>query len=406
MTYRFPWDKPLASPINREAHRTVLAIVAGRQRDASRGKQFRQNALRISGLAALAVALASGCSQVLDLDQFNGAILDDPDSSQADARTGDDATQSDAGFADAPSGEGDDSAQGPDSYPTDAPFADASDAGRDSGDAMTLDGGAVDSPSPPDATDGATALEGSAPDASDAGDSGEAGGDWCAAKSTAATVLCRDFDDGKSYSYLFPLTDVNLLPGATEPSIISTLYDSPPNSLLFIVPSIRACSGDGGTGCSEQISLSASVFARTLVEVEFAIQFGNYDRNNVHDLSLARIQYNNGQWAANWALQLDSTSVFETIVPTDGGAPTAIQHLSTLQAASLAAMTGWMDVVFTVDVANQNVSLTLGGLSAINSAITAPPIQDNSVVTVGVDDVIGPTTPLSIFLDNVLVSTN
>jgi hypothetical protein len=69
-------------------------------------------------------------------------------------------------------------------------------------------------------------------------------------------------------------------------------------------------------------------------------------------------------------------------------------------------MTGWMDVVFTVDVANQNVSLTLGGLSAINSAITAPPIQDNSVVTVGVDDVIGPTTPLSIFLDNVLVSTN
>jgi hypothetical protein len=353
---------------------------------------------------AIAFALVTGCSQILNLDQFNGASLDQADSTAADALNdgapGDDATEPDASPTDVLSAEASDGTVKPDSSPIDA-LAEAADgsgqpdslaeAGDGAASTADADGGSVESSIPPDAADG--------------GDAGEAGVEWCVAmaNSGANYALCRDFDDGKSYAYLFT-PNINLVPAGTAPTISNTVSDSPPNSVLFILPILAACRADGGTACSEQIQLNANVLpdvAHPLVRIAFAVNLVNYDANNVHDLSLAAISYNEGAYAVSWDLQGTGSTVFETTLLPDGGVGSTIQ-----QAAALPPLSQWVNVVLTLDIGGQTVSLAFNGTPALTTPITAPVISGNATVTVGVNKFVGPTTPLSLYLDNVLISTN
>ncbi len=59
-----------------------------------------------------------------------------------------------------------------------------------------------------------------------------------------------------------------------------------------------------------------------------------------------------------------------------------------------------------VDLAGQTVTLVLDGVTALQSSISGSPVNGSSVATVGIDNYTGPSTPLSIFLDNVLISAN
>jgi hypothetical protein len=124
----------------------------------------------------------------------------------------------------------------------------------------------------------------------------------------------------------------------------------------------------------------------------------NYDQNNVHDLSLVRISYNQGAWAAAWDLQLASSTVFETVA-TDGGALVVYAHQGVVP-----PLNEWVNVVFSVDIAAKTVSLVVGTNSPVVSSVYAPPISGTAVVTVGINNYIGPSLPMSVYLDNVLIS--
>ncbi len=322
-------------------------------------------------LVAGSVALATGCSQIGNLDRFNGAVAEEPYPPSGDAH---DATPNDGAAV-------------------------ATDEGGSAGEASSgLDAAdvAVDS-----STEDAAETGGPA-DATDSTDVSEVGppNDWCAANSNATTVLCRDFDDGKAYGYLFSMTNVNLVAGGPVPTIVSNVSLSPPSSLLLNMPFLGACAVDGGAGCSEQIQLTSQVLSRTFVQLEFAIQLVNYDPNNVHDLSLFRVAYGNGQWAATWDLQGFMSTVYESVIPPGGGVANTIAHM-----ASLPSLGSWVNVVFAVDVAAQAVSLSFNGRVVFRDPAAAPAIVGPVSVTLGVNNLIGPSTPLSLFLDNILLTT-
>jgi hypothetical protein len=65
-----------------------------------------------------------------------------------------------------------------------------------------------------------------------------------------------------------------------------------------------------------------------------------------------------------------------------------------------------VNVVFSVDIAAKTVSLIVGANSPVVSSVFAPPISGTGVVTVGINNYIGPSTPVSVYLDNVLISKN
>jgi hypothetical protein len=127
----------------------------------------------------------------------------------------------------------------------------------------------------------------------------------------------------------------------------------------------------------------------------------NYDPNNVHDLSLVRIAYDNGQWAATWDLQGYTSSVNESVVPPAGGLANTIAHKT-----SMPPLGSWIDVVFTVDVAAQVVSFSFNGSQQFRDPIAAPAIAGPVAVTVGVNSLVGPAPPMSLFYDNILVTTD
>ena len=373
------------------------------------------NKSRAFGSVAFAVALATGCSQLLNLDQFNGAILGQADASldgaQSDVAPGDDVTQPDSNPTDVRIDEASDGAAQPDSTAVDGhadagdgyalPDSDAGDAPGETGDGTTNDGGSTDSQVPADAADAANGDATPPGDAGDAGGGGEAG-DWCLANMTANTALCRDFDDNYSYQYGFTSTVVNLYSGALPPTIVNNVSASPPNSLLFYLPLI-SCTGDGGSStssCSEQAQLNTSFSTKSLMQVAFALRVNSYDQNNVHDLSLVRISYNGGAWTTTWDLQLAASTIYETIA-TDGGAPVVYSHQG-----ALPPFNEWVNVVFSVDINAETVSLIIGSNNPVRSTIYGPPISGTAVVTVGINNYIGPSTPVSVYLDNILISKN
>jgi hypothetical protein len=324
---------------------------------------------------ALAVALATGCSQIGNLDRFNGAVAQEPHAPEGGETPSDGAAggiQEGDSAAEASMGPGD--------------AADAADVGADSSTEEVAD--AADTGGPADATDSFDVSEGGPPN------------DWCAANSTATTALCRDFDDGKSYGYLFSSTNVNLVAGGAAPTIVSNVSLSPPSSLLLNMPLLGACAADGGANCSEQIQLTSNILSRTFVQVQFAIQLVNYDPNNVHDLSLFRVAYGNGQWAAEWDLQGFTSTVYESVIPPEGGVADTVQHK-----ASLPSLGSWVNVVFAVDVAARAISLSFDGSVVFSDPSAAPAIVGPVSVTLGVNDLVGPATPLSLFLDDVLLTT-
>ncbi|MGA2448843.1 MAG: hypothetical protein ABTD50_09225 [Polyangiaceae bacterium] len=350
---------------------------------------------------AIAFAFVTGCSQLLNLDQFSGAVLDQPDSNSYDAQsdvvTTPDVTVPDSSPTDAPPAEASDSAVQPESSLTDARAGEGA-APPDGAKADAGDGGA----SPVDADSGSEEGPG-ASDAAEGGDANEAGIDWCAANSTASTVICRDFDDGKSYAYDFT-PNINLVASGTAPTLSNALSDSPPNSVLFILPILPACHSDGGGACSEQMQLNANVqpsVAHPLVQVAFAVDLINYDSNNVHDLSLVAITYNDGAYTVSWDLQGTGSVVLLTTTAPDGGVGSTVQDPTPLP-----ALGEWVNVVLTLNIGEQTVALTLDGTPALNAPIAAPAISGNATVTVGVNRFVGPTTPLSMYLDNVLISTD
>ncbi len=347
-------------------HRTALRAENIRDFAVAERRGKPTGVKRISALVVGAVALAAGCSEIGNLDRFNGAVAEEPDAASGDAR---DATLTDGAAAATHEG---------------GSAGEASN-GSDAADASTND--ATDASGPADAA--------GSPDVSDVG----APSDWCAANSNAKTALCRDFDDGKAYGYLFSTTYVNLAAAGAVPTIVSNVSLSPPSSLLLSMPFLGACTIDGGTDCSEQIQLTSNILSRTFVQIDFAIQLVNYDPNNVHDLSLFRIEYGNGQWAATWDLQGFMSTVYESVIPPEGGVANTIQHKASLPPA------GWVNVVFTVDVAAQSVSLSFNGSVVFSDPSSAPPIVGPVSVTLGVNNLIGPATPLSLFLDNILLTT-
>jgi len=92
--------------------------------------------------------------------------------------------------------------------------------------------------------------------------------------------------------------------------------------------------------------------------------------------------------------------VYESVIPPGGGVANTIAHM-----ASLPSLGSWVNVVFAVDVAAQAVSLSFNGRVVFRDPAAAPAIVGPVSVTLGVNNLIGPSTPLSLFLDNILLTT-
>jgi hypothetical protein len=294
-------------------------------------------------LCLCALAFVPACALIGNLDQFNGAV--------AAIATGPDANTGDAGGSTLP------------------------DASLDSA-TGTADGGN---------------------DASDAGESGalaqdggEAGTRWCVANATPNTTFCRDFDDGKPYDYGFS-SYLNMPDGGVPPTLVTSDAVSQPTSLLLQTPAVASSS-------SAQEQLVVHINDHPRIQLQFAVKLVNY-QVGVGDLSLVRIAYDSGAWWCSWDLQ-SAANVYETIATPDGGYATA-PHPTTMP-----PLGKWVNVVFTIDADAQTVSLSLDGITALQDAITAPPLVGSLSVTIGVNYLQGPAQPMSIYYDNVAIVTN
>jgi hypothetical protein len=320
-------------------------------------------------LAVVAIGSATACSLIGNLDQFNGAV-----EAEAGSTGLVDARASDRSIADAlPDG------------------VERGDALKGGADASVSDGGADGSP--PDGGDSGSSdgSDGGDDGALDGGDGGDAAVDWCLANATPDTTFCRDFDDGKPYAYGFAAY-LALADGGEAPSVVSTDFVSPPNSMLVPTPALASGSE------SEQVQLVVHISDHTRIQLQFALKLVDYDVS-VGDLSLVRIAFDSGNWWVSWDLQ-GNANVYETIVSPDGG-QTLVTHPTTMP-----ALGQWVNVVLTVDVDAETVALTLNGAPALQDSISAPALVGSLSVTIGINYLQGPATPMSLYYDNVAIVTN
>jgi hypothetical protein len=311
---------------------------------------------------------ASACSLIGNLDQFNGAVEAEGGSLGLDA----DAGVSDRSASDAL----------PDRVGRAGDGGEVADASDDR--AETEDGGGQD------ADGGAPDEGGSAPDGDDGGNV-DAAVTWCTANATANTLFCNDFDEGKPYSDGFT-TFFALADGGLVPSVVSSDFASPPSSLLVTTSAVAS-------GSNEYEQLVAHVSENTSrIQLQFALKLVDYDVN-VGDLSLVRIAFASGNWWVTWDLQSAAT-VYETLLVPDGG------QVQETHPTPMPPLGEWVNVVFAVDVGAQTVSLTLNGTPALQDSISAPAASAIFTGGIGINYLQGPAQPMSIYYDNVAITTN
>jgi hypothetical protein len=360
---------------------------------------------------------------LLNLGQFDGATLADDDAGDQfdSANDGSDDTGSDAlgGDALAAQDASDERLDGAgQATPADAGDATAMDVfdGGNPGDSAfheAADAQDADVTTTDAVVEGAEAAEDAAPDgtlrdAQDAGDAAidgvaqyaqdaanEAGDaaavDWCIANSSTATILCRDFDDGKPWGYLFDSAYDSFT--ALLPTVTTTDSVSPPSSLLLLVPALDA-------GQSGNIQLTEHLQYHSAVDVQAAVKLVGFTPGAGSDLELLRVSYNSGTYWVSWGLGSGSSGIEETIASVDAG-NTYIGHNSTIPPVGT-----WFNVALHVDFGSSLVSMTYNGQSAVSSSISNPPLGAGASlsVTVGVNWVTGVEAATQIFYDNVLIN--
>lgn len=356
-------------------------------------------------LSAAVAIVPIGCSVVENLDDLNrGASNDavvsgnagqasDPLPGQTQPSQSQDAGPPLRAF-DTPMSvpDGSDLAIGEDS---EAPSATESDsAGFD----QTMKGGEVaqsEATSPPDGSADAQVAQTSEMDVGTAAAAtvdAQQGSGWCAANSSATTVDCHDFDEGKAAEDGFASHYYT----AHYSSVTSTDFapGSSPSSLLVSTPMLAL----GGAPLDEQFNDLVPFHDK--VELSFALKIVDYDPTAGY-LSLFRVSYVGGAWAAEFDLQQTGAS-FEESVTTFLGV-TRLKYT----AAQPMSLDEWTTVDCVFDFVNHKLSLSYDGVPIVTNQTIANPDQGTPIifVQVGLNYLVSPAKPMMIYYDNILLST-
>jgi hypothetical protein len=362
-------------------------------------------------LGAAAAAL-SACGWVADLGQFDtataGGSEGDDGAIVADSEADDAAISAEGAVSTGPNPVG-----GPPdatSMPTDAvavAYEDDAEAKAPSGPTTMPDGmsdaaGTGTAPDPADAPDAPVATTPNGPDASeesdapvastpDAGDA--AAPSWCSGHAASTRFDCHDFDEGNPPPFGFSST--------FEPEVFSQVstqdhaLGSSPSSLLIATPALAA----GASSVSQQFADVLPYHGK--VELNFELKIVNFD-TGAGVVSLARVGYQDAAWGVTLDYTGTSASLNEAAPLPDGG--TYRQAHNTSQPSTFAA---WNDIDLLLDFGAHTMSLAYNGVAVVSNQPIANPTQTNPNISIimGLNYLGPPAKPMSIFLDDIVIST-
>ena len=315
-------------------------------------------------LACLGLTSVCGCAWLGELSQFDGAV-DAPGDAAVDAAPAD---------ADAAADAVDPSAEDGAATASDATM-DMADGGSDASLEASRD-------APPDAR--SDSSDGPSPT-------------WCAVNSTAATVLCRDFDDGQPYNAVFS-GGYNNLNGGPPPSLDTADFASSPNSLLLQLPALASWSNN------EQMQLSETMPFHDTVHLEVAMKISNYDEQGGSTLSFLRLAYGVQQYYVTWDYIGNVASVDENS-ENDAGSWLVTGHPVTFPPANT-----WFNLDIELSLSAHTLSVTVNGSPALTSGLASEPLSNPTPRTgedlqliVGLNWANGPTKGANINYDNILI---
>lgn len=368
------------------------------------------------------LAVLCGCNLLLNLGQFDGATLatgddsgsftdatdgslwDQESSAPQDGSTTDghplDGTTSDVGDAGAWDG-GDSFVDGTADTTGDSSLDSTIDTSEEAGEAGVdgasdaaadvLDGGADGTADVADA--GALDASDSGSDVLDGGADTSPGEEWCTANTTDATVLCRDFDDGRPYGAGFATQSSSF---AVFPSVTLADFYSPPSSLLVPIPDLTGADG-GPTSGDTQLNVHV-LQPHTVIDVQAAMKLVNYSLGGGANVSAWRIAFESGSYWVSWDLRSATTGLDEVIV-SDAGVQSFLNHVGMFP-----PLNQWFNVDLRVDFGASTAKLTINGNTSAIATIANPTPTGNSFwVTVGVNWASGPMSALQIYYDNIRV---
>jgi hypothetical protein len=309
-------------------------------------------------LGAWTAVCMVGCNLVANLDRFDNAVAAPVDVSSAS----DDSSAVDANTQ--PTSDVDSQPAG------DAATASNLDAGIDS----TVDIGQDSAPT----NDSSTTLD-VAPEATT----------WCALHAPVTAFDCHDFDETNDAAAGFTS---HFIPSSGDMAqVTSTDYapGSPPNSLLIATPALDA-------GGYEIDQFNDVLLYSNKLEVSFAVKIVNYDSSD-GVVSLIRVSYQNNAWAETLDINANTTALDESW---SGGGKAA-------HTVTMLSLNAWVSVDLLVDLNTHTQSLTYSGVSALSSTGISNPNESNPALFVqsGLNYLGGPAKPLSIYTDDIVVST-
>jgi hypothetical protein len=393
---------------------------------------------RAAILVTVALGQLAGCAAIANLDQFDNAVAagdsgGDDDGTSPDARKPPNGPTSDArsdvvvdatfessgkpsvdtgldasvdatveGAVDAPADSSvesslDSTIESDSVSPTDSVASESTprpDSMADDGSSDSPNDTSVpDTRSPPSIDSSADVVEAQTTDVSvpsDATDASPPANTWCLLHASALVFDCHDFDEGKSVAAGFTSRSNS----GDYVSITSTDYapGSSPSSMLVSTPAL-----DGGSAYDQ---LNDILPYHRKLELSFAVKIVHLDPSSGM-LSLFRVSYQNGDWSEMLMIKSNGTALYEWWPLADGGTGSSLHTVTAIPLGS------WVLVDLVVDLDAHTQSFSYDGASALATATISNRSETNPALEVqtGLNQVIGPSSAVTVDWDDIVVST-